>query len=287
MSSQVLLYTGRGAGPFCTYALHNQLANLLDKRFHQVTEINTFANCPQDPSSISAIFIPGGNAAGMLTNITEDAKSSLQNLFNKHHCSYYGACAGGIFAAKGCLETVSTNGANIRCIKIIPYPLLEIFPGTVIAPLFPKPQQGKLLINDFHLLNIQLADGSHQTLSSAHILSPGYLDVSTLKGAEILSTYETPFSIKFAAEKGKAPLDIAPERFCESVFYERDASRMVLTGSHPEVDSQAVLSEKFKEAFSATNQEQGQIAEKMKIYDVSRKALLEQNFKRIGLHCQG
>lgn len=285
MSSQILLYTGKGAGPFCSGALKNQMEKLLDNSIYKVNEIKTFANCIPDPSSINAIFVPGGNAAEMLINLTSDAKSSLKELFTKYHSSYYGACAGGIFASSGCFETALNVAGDLRCIKTISYPLLEIFPGKVVAPIFPKPVQGKLSVNDFRLLNIQLTSELGQKILATHILSPGYLDVKEVPGAEILSTYETHSPIRYAAENGAPGLPIEPKNISESLFYDSGSCRMILTGSHLEVNSKAIFSQNFKTAFSATVQSQEKLGKQMEVDDLAREALLKLNFERIGLRC--
>src|SRR5690242_17939392 len=105
MGSQIFLYSGTGAGPFCTQALENQLNSLVDRRFHIVNRISSFPNCFADPSSVSAICVPGGNAVYMLNMVSLDAKFSLKELFHKYQTSYYGAGAGGILASSGCFET--------------------------------------------------------------------------------------------------------------------------------------------------------------------------------------
>lgn len=286
MSSQIFLYSGVGAGPFCTSALENQLTNLLDPRFHAVKRIQSFPNCLADPSSISAVFVPGGNAVTMFSNITNDAKLSLKELFNKYHSSYYGACAGGILASSGCFETMFVSVRNdLQYIKKESYPLLEIFPGKVVAPLFERPASAKLSVTDFRQLSIHSVKAANQAFLSAHILSPGYLNVEAIEGAEILSTYDTLLPIRCAAGRGEqGPL--LESSISESLYYQSDASRMILTGSHPEVSSGAIRSETFKIAFGATNQQQNDIAVKMEADDVNREIMLRDYFIRIGLNCR-
>lgn len=283
-SSQVLLFKGTGAGPFCTEALENKLAHLLDPRFYVVNTIASFPDSFSDPASISAVYVPGGNAAQMLYSISSDAKSSLQGLFKKYQTAYYGACAGGILATSGCFETRPLS-THLECMRKNSYPLLEIFPGKVVAPIFPKPVDGKLHLMDFRSLVIHTAKTTSQMLT-AHILSPGYLDVDQVQGAEILSTYDAVATIRSATERDELGDVINPSRISESLFFQEGDSKMILTGSHPEVDSKAILSPKFKAAFSATNEEQQRISLQMAADDAARERLLSQHFQRIGLRCR-
>src|SRR5262249_26984019 len=118
MSSQVLLYNGPGADPFCFQAFRSQLYQALDNNFHIVEEISDFSQNFRDPSSISAICVPGGNAATMVVQIkeTKNAKESLQELFNKYHASFYGAGAGGILVSSESCDTYTLpNEAGIQC----------------------------------------------------------------------------------------------------------------------------------------------------------------------------
>lgn len=285
MSSQVLLYTGPGAGPFCTKAFKNQLDQLLDKNFHTIREISSFPDCFSDPGSIGAVCVPGGNAASMYVTMTEYAKVSLKELFNKYTSSYYGACAGGILASNELIETyTSPNRADLQCAE--PGSQLGIFPGRTIAPLFPKPTMGKLSLTDFRLININLIGQIKSTFPSVHILSPGYLDVDQIKGAEILSSYDTTFmTIRLAAAKGMQGAIVDQKTFSESLFYQSKNTRMVLTGSHPEIDSTAVNFEIFKIAFSVASLGQEKIVNQMQPDDSARRTCIKKNFETIGLHC--
>jgi glutamine amidotransferase-like uncharacterized protein len=297
MSSQVLLYTGAGAGPFCTKALKNQLDQVLDKKFHILKEISSFPNYFPDPSSIGAVCVPGGSAATMFVEMTDYAKGSLKELFNKYTSSYYGACAGGILASNELFETYTPsngpdlqslpNGVDLQCFK--PYSQLGIFPGKTIGPLFPKPKTGKLSLTDFRLININLIGQVKSTFPSVHILSPGYLDVDQIKGAEILSSYSTSFmTIRSVADKGMLGSIVDQKTFSsESLFYQSKNTRMVLTGSHPEIDSTAAGFELFKRAFSATSLEQENIVKQMQPDVSARQNCMKKNFETLGLHCVG
>jgi hypothetical protein len=217
--------------------------------------------------------------------MTEYAKGSLKDLFNNYTTSYYGACAGGILASNELFETYTTShGPDLQCFK--PYSQLGIFPGKTIAPLFPKPK-GKLSLTDFRLININLIGQVKSTFPSVHILSPGYLDVDQIKGAEILSSYSSSFmTIRLAAEKGMLGSIVDQKTFSsESLFYQSKNTRMVLTGSHPEIDSTAVSFETFKTAFSVGSLEQGNIVKQMQPDDSARRNCIKKNFETIGLHC--
>jgi Biotin-protein ligase, N terminal len=285
MSSQVLLYAGPGAHAFCTTALRNQLNQHLDYNLHTIKEISSFPDHFSDPSSISAVFVPGGNAATMICEMTETAKKSLKEFFHQYPSSYYGAGAGGVLASDQVFDTYTLpDKSSLQCMQ--PNPYLGIFPGKTIAPLFSKAPLGQISLTDLRLLNIRLSELTKSTFPSAHVLGPGYLNVNQITGAEILSSYDTPFmTIKSAAEKGMQSTILDQKTLAESVFYQSNGTKMILTGTFHEIDSTAVASALFKTTFKATDQEQQKIVQQMQPDDAARHSFIKKNFEKLGLNC--
>ena len=80
---------------------------------------------------------------------------------------------------------------------------------------------------------------------------------------------------------------IVPERVCESLCYKPEGRGViVLTGSHPEIDSHAVMHEEFKSTFNMSDREQQAAAETLRKGDAERKFLLKENFENMGIHCK-
>jgi hypothetical protein len=99
MSSQILLYSGPWAGPFCTQALKDQILNLSDDRSCRLKEVGSISDCWNDPSSVKAVFVPGGNMREISRhNEIPRNRSRIKEIFDKHCIAYYGACAGGLLA---------------------------------------------------------------------------------------------------------------------------------------------------------------------------------------------
>ncbi len=288
MSSQVLLYSGPGAGPFCTQALENQLKNLCDDRIHMIRSVNSLSDCWSDPESVKSLFIPGGNTAAMwVQGKVRESASNIRELLHRYKISYYGACAGGILAASTCHERFSICSDTHPKFTTNESNYLGLFPGKVIAPLFPKPNLGKLSVKDFNLRNVESVDGEMSILS-ALILSPGYLNAQEIEGTKILATYCDRFShLEFASRPTEEGSAIGSQAISEALIYQGiDKAPALLTGSHPEIDSTAVRSEKFKGAFNATNEEQEELAGLMQTHDASRKNLLQGYFEKIGISCK-
>ena len=155
ISSKIMLYSGQGASPFCTQALENQLRDISDDRVHSISRFNEFSSLG-DPRELKAVVVPGGSAfllygkSGLLDN-----EETFKNTLDQHRISYYGACAGAILASSALYLDIPGRIASDRGFYMKDQPFLGLFPGRVIAPLFPKSPEKNISINDFNLLDIR------------------------------------------------------------------------------------------------------------------------------------
>ena len=292
MSSQIVLYAGRGSGPLCAQALENQLLDLCDDRIYRISRIDLFSDFSNhsDPKSIKALFVPGGNALTMRdSNGLVELGSRVLSAVDRYGISYYGSCAGGILASSELYERFNDESFAMR--TDLAYRFLSLFPGKVIAPLFPKSTVRTPFVDRVRMLNIQKVDG--EQISSAHISSPGYLNASELFRTEVLATYTNRSSVKLGIAEDRllrVMKEVSPLEIAESVYHVRSkggcSSSILLTGSHPEISSEIVRSEQFKTAFDATKEEQRELADAMQESDVSRKSLLKGYFEKIGITCK-
>ena len=292
MSSQIVLYAGRGSGPLCAQALENQLHDLCDDRIYRISCINLFSDFSDhsDPKSIKALFVPGGNALTMRdSNGLVELGSRVLRAVDRYGISYYGSCAGGILASSELYESFNDESFSMRSDSR--YLFLSLFPGKVIAPLFPKPTIRSPFVERVRMLNIQRIGGD--LISSAHILSPGYLSASEIFRTEVLATYTNRRPVTLGRAEGlslREEREVSPLEVSESIYHVRSrggcSSSVLLTGSHPEINSEIVRSEQFKTAFDATREEQRELADLMQESDASRKSLLKGYFEKIGIRCK-
>ncbi len=289
-SSQILLYSGLGASTFCLNAIERQLNELTDNKLYRIRKINDLMDCWNEPSSIKAIVVPGGNAALMYYSMEQNA-AMIKTHIEKYKVPYMGICAGAILATTACQELWKINDKTFS-FHSDGDKYLDIFPDKVLAPIFPKPEKGIVRFEDFRPLKITVAeDGS--SVRSAHIFSPAFLDCDQNPNMKILSTYNHSHSYEII----KSPLNgrnnmhmepsvIKASRLCESVLYKNDKSPTVLlTGTHLEIDSKAVASNEFKDAFKDYSNHE-ELVKSFQESDAAREALLRRNFKLIGLSCK-
>lgn len=293
MSSQILLYGGCGSGSLCVQSLEAQLRDLCDDRVHRVSVVESFS-LESDPKSIKALVIPGGHAGAMFfSGGLKETASRVKETIDRYKISYYGSCAGGILASSSFHDRI-TPGMVQNAFVSRSHKFLDLFPGKVVAPLFSNPMQEKreLSLEDFRIQNIEIVRSlGRQPLECGHILSPAYLNVEGIEGAEILAKYTDLPPFRFCSFKGNAGYEqersIDPTEMAESVFYQRASGSLVLlSGAHPEIGSEQVLSMAFKEAFKASNEEQRQLADSMQATDVDRKLFIKENFEKIGISCK-
>ena len=246
-----------------------------------ITRIHSFSEGWSDPKRVKALFVPGGNASEMWIADLKEAVDSVREVILKYSIGYYGACAGGIIATSSHFERtyVGTTSQSLG-FKTKAYSFLQLFPSSDIAPLIPIVNRPKFSAADFALRPIRLTSG--KVMTTAHILGTGYLDVRVTEETDILATYTDLAAQTFLPQE-----TIVPERICESLCYKPEGKGVVvLTGSHPEIDSQSVMHEEFKSAFNMSDREQQAAAETLRGGDAERKFLLRENFERMGIHCK-
>lgn len=308
MASQILLYSGPGTSSFCVQALENQLRDSCDDRIYSVARINSFNSLVStaDLKSIKAVFVPGGYAPAMWIYDLEPNSAQVKTILDEYGISYYGVCAGGIVAARSvCYRLSSSIINNGFKDKENLKGTLDLFPARVIAPMLPKSgaplsATGQLNFKDLQIVNIGLIqEGSSVSLDSLYILGPGYIkEAGVDERIQTLATYNIPlpsFNL-VELETGSSSLGVRncrvlnrvnPTDVLESIYYKSPrGSKLLVTATHVEVDSVAVLSESFKEIAVMTNAEQKKMSDNLKPSDQQRKDLLKRNFEKIGIVCK-
>ena len=299
MASQILLYSGPGAGQFCTEALKNQLEDIYDDRFHRISVINSFNEIiyHPNPQSVKAIFIPGGHASLMELELSrDDTAKKITDLIDLYGTSYFGVCAGGIIASSSFFGRVpnkfSENGFFLHDRKTT---LGGLFPGNSAAPLFKvvsDNRTGHLSIEDFKVLDIELTSKPYDApLEVAHLYGPFYLGIENSPNIKVLTKYTNcpPISFGRGLSGGIFQLDhtITDQELPESLYYKRDSGAgLIATGSHPEISSRTILSEEFKSAFNLDTQLQRKISVSMESHDLGRKLLLKDYFEKLTIQCK-
>jgi len=283
-----MLYSGPGANPFCVQALENQLKDISDDRVHSISQCTNLFSLG-NPREVKAIVIPGGQAFELYAKSgVLEREDEFKSLLDQHKISYYGACAGAILAsfALHCGVPSSDNG-------FLNYdsPFLGLFPGKTIGPLFQKSPEKEMSLSDFNRLKINSSHkGLDQSIVSAHILGPAFVNAASLLRTEVLSTYEElpVFTLGSIVNKVyTASKPIRPSELAESIYHKRPSgASLLLTGSHPEIDSSMVRSEDFRQGLNITRAQQQEVVATMEVDDVSRKVLLKKNFEKIGIQCK-
>lgn len=285
MSSQIMLYTGPGTSPLCSEALQDQIQSIVDDRIYSIRPITQFSDLFLDPNSIKSFFFPGGHVGSILSRTSIDTIKPVFDLLKKRHISYYGSCAGGMLATENLFLRVSSsnfiNGFSTRG-----HSLLGALPCDAIAPLFPVTTS----LEDFHLVTVQSHENS---IPVPHIQGPAYLNLQIDNPAvKILTTYNEvlpPSSFVKFHGPGDFRLDskINPATFFDSALYHpEDAPPILITSTHPEIDSTKILSERFKESFGATRVELEKLSEQMSTSDVARRALFRGYLKKLSIVCK-
>lgn len=290
MSSQILLYSGMGASSFCLNAIERQLNELTDNKKYQINKVDDLTDRFNDPHSIKAIVVPGGHAGFMFFSM-KDTAALIKKTIETYNIPYMGICAGSILASSGCYEQWKVNDHTIS-IHDIEEHYLNIFPGKVVAPIFPKPKNGVITFEDFRPLEITVSK-TNSLVQSSHILSPAFLDCNLNQDMEILSTYDHQFFYEVVQtpcfRQGRTKMEpsiISPDRLTETVLYKRNGlTPVLLSGTHLEIDSTAINSNEFKEAFP-NYKDLPELIHSFEISDAARKALLQRNFELIGLDCK-
>lgn len=285
MSSQVLLYSGRGASALCTDALERQLRELVDDRIYWIRRVDIFDPHVISSYPVEAIFVGGGDTSDIWTNNIKHSAEPVKVLMKNRQIAFFGACAGGLLASTAYHGRVKYEKFP-NCFLKQKTDLWGLFPGETIAPLFPRPLR-QTTTGDFILQDICQPT---KRVQSAHMFSPGYLNVDGIHGATVLGTYTNLPGFSYAiCDRGQWTLDaiIDPKTISESLFYDPgEGCKMLLTGSHLEFDSTTVLSEEFKSAFNFSRIEQQKCAEQMKPHDAARATLLKSYFQMLGIACK-
>ena len=284
--SDVSLYVGPGADPFCAKALETQLEKLLDTTVHPISRITSFQDCSYDFQFCRALFVPGGSAAEMTRKLTQENLSEIRGALSQHNVSYYGACAGAIFGASKCCERVPENrncGFDNAFLRPFSATYLNAFPGTLLAPLFSR-KIAEVSSDDVELITVQVGQNSFK---SVFIRGPGFMNVDTVGGAEVISTFQNPPpSLHIVDQKAGTWIEVDPEKkktVSESVFYTKYGDSVCLTASHPEIDSACVRSDLFRETFHFSREAQEMLASQLEVDEVARCQFLRKNFERLGL----
>lgn len=283
MSKEILIYTGIGTETLCSQSLEAQMLNLINPNEFRVRQITNFGEMSvySQISSVAALFIPGGNATNLFADSDLLACSKqIKDSMEGHKISFYGSCAGAIVASSKMHAVFRTNDCGNIFLKRADT-CLNLFPGSVLAPILQsrsfRPSAADFILADIEQERIKT--------SVAHILGPGFLDVSHTKGAKELSFYTNLPRLSFSDLAPGKEIPIEKHRISESVFYESVfGNRMVLTGSHPEIGSAEVLNNRML-SFNATTEEVNRIAEILQPSDKERKNILRSHFKMLGLSC--
>lgn len=281
MSTQVLFYSGQGTWGLSSSSLCSQLEKNLDPNKHRITQIQSLESLNNllDPSSIRAIILPGGNALQMLRNVNvATIKRNITQLMLTKGVGVYGSCAGAIVLSSKLYGTDSPAALSSHVdVQATPYDCLNLYPGSAIASI-GEPLPLSPSVNSFKIWDINTELG---VIPTAHILGPGFLDVSSLYGATVLSTYTNLPSLTF--EKGGE--SIAHERIAESVHYKTPfGAAMVLSGSHPEIGSDEILRFGLG-SLNTTARDVTRISNKLLSSDDLRQSILRARLKSIGLSC--
>lgn len=306
MSSQIVLYSGPGASPFCVDVLESKMQSLCDDRLYRISKVSSFLGHYLDPGKpVKALFVPGGNAAEMAVHSDLSMKVNfirgggvhcecpqmkrLESELKYGEISYGGVCAGGILAC-GSFYEKGLGDDNLRAEyhgKGAAYG--SFFPAGVLAPLFPKPPAGQ----PFSLANIHFdpvvlpqIEGSNRSLPSFHVLSPGFIDFP--KEAEVLAKYGDTQPEEYKLIQASFPLVRSVSRDLEvaSSLYYRGEFPMLITGPHFEVDSRDVLSERFRHEVSGSLEEREVLASAMEPTDEDRREVLRSFLVKLGIVCK-
>ncbi|MES2199458.1 MAG: BPL-N domain-containing protein [Chlamydiota bacterium] len=288
MSSKIMLYSGPGANPFCVQALEDQLKDLSDDRFHRIDHFKEFSALG-NAKEIKAVVIPGGNANEIyFESDLRKCERVFKNTLDQHRISYYGACAGAILASSS-LQYGVQNSDHGFC--PLDNPFLGLFPGKVIAPLFPKSSGDKISLTDFNMLNIdQSQEAFDKPIAVAHVLGPAFLNAESVSRTEVLTTYSGLPNLTFGKIENNTYIPsryIRPSEISESIYHERDSgASMLLTSSHPEFNSKIVRSEGFRQGLGITKDQQEKVATKIEVDDIVRGILMKKNFEKIRIRCK-
>ncbi len=285
-----MLYSGLGANPFCTQALENQLRDLSDDRMHTVCRFDGVAALGNE-REIRAIIIPGGNANQIYfgSGLAGNEEGFIRKI-DEHKIACYGACAGAILASEALYNEIPTPSIrNNTKFHEVGQSFLGLFPGKVIAPLISRSSQEQMSLSDFNILSIK-STYRDEPINSVHILGPAFLHAERVPRTEVLSIYAKPFNVTLGDVKEdiyKTSTYISSREISESIYHRRmSGAPILLTSSHPEIDSTIVSSEGFREGVQITRYEQKQLVSMMKVDDEKRIDLMKRNFEKIGIQCK-
>lgn len=291
ISSKIMLYSGSGANPFCTQALENQLKDLSDDRVHSICRFENFNNLGNS-REVKAIVVPGGNANQIYIHSgLQGREEEFKGKIDSSKISYYGSCAGAILASSGIYYGIPGPSGKVNVgFHSREQPFLGLFPGKVVAPLFPKSEGMEISLGDFNALDIRPSH-SDEAIKSVHVMGPAFLYARRFFGTEVLATYTSPPDVTIIGElRGNVYITskcVPPVEISESICHTRiSGAPVLLTSSHPEIDSRVVRSEDFKEGLKITRDQQKELADKMQVDDENRKGLLKRYFGKIDIQCK-
>lgn len=317
MSYQVLLYSGSGAGPFCTYALKECLEEHLDRNFCQINETKEMDLDSQvDMQSVKAFFVPGGNAAAMVaahffdcdsidSNVDYSKMAAVRERMDRFGVSYYGECAGGILASHDLHQSISK-----RMYRKSPEGNKEYHnmflaesqnyagwcPVKSISPL--KTQEAKTrTIADFKLHTVQIwEERKLKSVQIPFIFGTAYTQYTALQDRmSDVGTFQFPFRFAYSSinrDCKAVPSSAIPcQNLYAAVFHKRInpsgmTSQVILHGGHPSIGSTQIESDLFRRTFNATSDQQNQLAEEMRLFDIGREEMVRSHFREMGLDCR-
>lgn len=261
-SSQILLYSGVGANLLCVDSLEKKLGHLIDEKTHCVRKITDFNDIFRQEQGTKTLFIPGGNALEMAkASDLESCAFRVRNCLNNNNIGYFGICAGAILGASNYHSILppSLKIPNTFLENKHPAPLLKLYPGSCLAPLFSYERS---VSANVRICKFKQQDSS--LVNSLNIFGPGFFSAETIPDTEILSKYcELPEQTLFQNPKNLSMPAFFGNNFertvsiilngsdiAETVFYQaQNKPPVLLTGSHLELDSTIVASELFRKTF--------------------------------------
>lgn len=304
MSSYIYVYSGDGASQFFAECIRNRIENTCDDRKYKVATTNSLTDF-DDWENTSLLVVPGGHAGMMMHGTDELAYNTNQVAQNilKHSVNYWGICAGGILgsgASSGQSTVESIYNEPTAFFPTISKPMLKLWPGNTIAPLFPSPQFENEPLKDFKVVPINYKDNT--VIPMAHIRGPGFLLPTYTQGTEVIGRYtndaKLPSMSYYSVERTPTAIirhitQINQSDLVESILHtnktghnSEKSSKIILTGCHPEINSDTVRSGAFKNTFKATNYEQQKLAQELEESDALRINVITQHLKSLEIDCK-
>ncbi len=287
-SGQVLLYNGRGAGTFCTYALKESLQSSLDPNIYRISEVTSLFpwQMAQDPKSVKAFFVGGGSAAEMAVEAVpgqnpdrvRELSSLIRQTIEDACIPYHGTCAGALVAAGPFHERTALGAFPDKPVR---YLGLDLYPEGGFVPLDRKPGRG-LSVDDVKVCNVSVPT-LKEPVPVVNIFGPGFFP---REDATILGSYIFPPNPDLSYTVRGKTFSPSDGQIVESIYYHQDGKApVILEGSHLEIQSKLIRGQVFKSVFRPKDDAADRLAETLVSTDEVRATLFRDRLGLLKLRC--